>query len=413
MTDLISGANAPISNLQIEIAMAWPFASGSLDASAFLVTENGKVRSDADFVFYNQPIAEGSCVRLLEGQQPGLTRFAVALAAVPEDISRIVFCLTVDTDGKCMSAFDGMALTVTDNGAIVHRFAPMLVGAEEVSMMVAELYKRQGYWKIRAVGQGFRNGLAALATSLGVDIEDEASGAPSSDTVPAASRTSTSPLSPPVPAPLPVPAAPPPPPLPPSAIRQRNRTQGSETFSKGDSLAIAGTGGRLSVTLDWQWTIGGDDGRIRPLTLALGAVCIAPDGSRLAVQQPDGRGQLQAHPWLAITTGHPVSSNSGQERLTLDLDRIADHAQVDVYAFIAAGTASWAGVDAWVHIAGPWASPVEFRIEAPADGMTAITLLRITNWNGECAISRLDGAATNQAGLDERLGWQLAWKTAF
>lgn len=417
MTQLISGANAPVAGDHVEILITWPTASGALDPSAFLVAENGKVRSDADMVFYNQESAEKGCVRLVESVG-GQARFAIALTDVPSTIVKIIFCLTVETPGRSMAGFVGTALGVLEGGREAHRFEPALSGASEVSMMVAELYRRDNNWKIRAIGQGFRDGLGALATSLGVDVEGDDSGASAPDPVPAP-VPSASPPTPPPPASTPPPSPPPPPvtppppaqpaapsPAPPPAVR----TPGSQPFDRKDTLIGAGHGGRLTVTLDWRWTIGGTDGRIRPLGLSLGAACIAPDGTRSAIQSGDWRGRLEAAPWLLVTPGNLADENAGQESLSFNLEGLAAYAQIDLYAFIGQGSATWGGSETWVNLSGPSLPTSEFCIDPPADGMSAVALLRIVNRDGQCAVTRLDQCAADQRELDARLGWHLAWR---
>ena len=177
-----------------------------------------------------------------------------------------------------------------------------------------------------------------------------------------------------------------------------------------DTLIGAGHGGRLTVTLDWRWTIGGNDGRIRPIGLALGAACIAPDGTRSAIQSGDWRGRLEAAPWLSVTPGNSADENVGQESLSFNLEGLSAYAQIDIYAFIAQGSATWVGTETWVNLSGPSLPTSEFRIDLPADGMSAIALLRIANRNGQCAVSRLDQSASDQRELDARLGWLLAWR---
>jgi len=406
MINLISGANSPVSGEHVEVVISWPTTSGSLDPSAFLIAQSGKVRGDADMVFYNQPSAQADCVRLMESVS-GQARFSVALSAVPTDVARIVFCLTVETEKRSMSAFDGTSLRVLEHGIESHRFDPSLAGATEVSFMMAELYRRQGSWKIRAIGQGFRNGLGALATSLGVDVEGEPDAAPSPAAVP-----------PPPPASATTPPPPPPPPLqptspglpPPAAAPPRARTQGSKLFEKGETLLGAGHGGRVTVALDWRWTIGGNDGRIRPVTLALGAACIAADGSRSAVQSPDWRGRLEAAPWLTVDSANLANGNTGQERLSINLEGFADYSQIDIYAYIADGASTWCGMESWVSVSGPSMTTSEFCVNPPADGMAAIALLRIENRISECAVTRLDGAGATQHELDQQLGWNLSWQ---
>lgn len=430
MTELISGANAPVGRDECEILLSWPASAGALDASAFLVNAAGHVRNDGDMVFYNQPYGENQCVRLNDVAS-GIARFAVALDRVPADIARIVFCLTVDSGGPTIAAFEGLTISLLENGQVQHRFRPALAGASEVAIMAVELYRRQSSWKIRAVGQGFRGGLAALATSLGVDVEGEAP-QPPADGLIAPPPPPPPPLPPPPPPPpgprghTPPPPAPPPPPPPPPPQGPRGhtppppapppppdrpltRTPGARLLKPEDALLFPIAPGRLDITLDWRWTIGGNDGRIRPVSLALGAACIANDGTRSAVQYPDFRGRLEAPPWIIVQPGNRTESETGQERLSIDRERLLDYYQVDIYTFISAGAASWAGLEAWISLTGISAQPLEFRIDPPADGLAAVALLRLSCWDGNCSTSRRTEAGIHQGELDSKLGWELAW----
>jgi tellurite resistance protein TerA len=399
MADLIRGANAPLPQMQFDTVLRWPTTAGALDASVFLVGESGRVRTDADMVFYNQHTAQNRCVSLLESSH-GIARFSVSLPDIPHDVARVIFCLTVDGAGKSMSDFNGTSIIVDNGGGAMHQFRPDLAGATEVAIMVAELYRRNEGWKIRAVAQGFRGGLAALATSLGVDIEGEPQNSPlppvpepeRKDPRPPSFQYDASEL--------------PPEPEPP---KSQARTAGARLLVPAEVVPVAAGISRLSISLDWCWRIGGD-GRVRPVTLSLGAAYTTAGGNRGAVQLPDDRGQLEGAPWLMVAPGKPCGADTGQERLILNLGQGAAFECIDVFVFISKGAATWTGCDAWISISGPYAAPIEYRIDAAADGQAAIALMRIANAPDGWTIQRLDQSGAHQAELDAKLNWGLAWK---
>jgi tellurite resistance protein TerA len=406
MSDLVRGANAPLPQMHFDAVLRWPTAGGALDASVFLVGETGHVRNDGDMVFYNQPAAQNNCVRLLDASN-GLARFSVSLPEIPDDVSRIIFCLTVDSMGRSMSDFNGMDIIFDTAGRPTHRFRPDMAGATEVAIMVAELYRRNESWKIRAVAQGFRGGLAALATSLGVDVEGENKGSAPAP-LPELARTPQGPATPRLEQ-----TRPPPEPEPDSSIsgpsEPQARTAGALLLQPSERVPITSGAGRLSVSLDWRWRIGGD-GRVRPVTLSLGAAYIGAGVNRGAVQVPDNRGQLEGAPWLMVVPGTARSADAGHERLLLNLDQRADFERIDIFVFIAKGAATWAGCEAWINISGPLPALLEYRIDAPADGQAAIALLRIANAAEGYSIQRLDQPGTHQADLDTKLNWGLGWR---
>lgn len=151
-----------------------------LDAIAFLVNEQGKVRSDADFIFFNNlQSPEGSVKhngdnRTGEGEGDDET-LTVDLSKIPADIAKIVFAVTI-YDGQVrrqnFGQVGGAYIRVVNDagGSEVARYDLSEDSSTENAMIFGELYKHNGEWKFRAVGQGFAGGLGALATSYGVAV---------------------------------------------------------------------------------------------------------------------------------------------------------------------------------------------------------------------------------------------------
>jgi len=159
--DLPKGANAPLGAAELRIVLTWPHQAGEVDVSAYLLGAEGRVRGDADMVFFNQSATPDGAVRLADAT------FTVALDRMPAATERIVFCLTAASG--TLAAFDGAAIAV--GGDL--RFQPQLAGASEAAMIFGEVYRRGPQWKFRAVGQGFNGGLAPLARSFGIKVADE------------------------------------------------------------------------------------------------------------------------------------------------------------------------------------------------------------------------------------------------
>ncbi|MDG6101753.1 TerD family protein [Dactylosporangium aurantiacum] len=164
---LARGANTTIDETAVTALVAWR-SGATVDACALLVGEGGKVRGDADFVFYNQP-QDGSGAVRLSTDGVGAATLAVDLARVPADVSSVVVAGSMDT-----GTFDGVpGLEVTvkgRRGQVVARFP--LRDVEPVTAVVfGEFYRRQGRWKFRAIGQGWDSGLEGLATAYGVTVE--------------------------------------------------------------------------------------------------------------------------------------------------------------------------------------------------------------------------------------------------
>ncbi len=183
MHEMVKGANVGLATLSedvgsVMVSLGWSSTTGEGDAdvSVLLLDGDGKVRSDIDFCFYNNPVAGNGSVQLL-GKTPTADgsedRISFDLDAVPQEIEKVVVAAS-RYEGSRFGELDDLRLTLADSaGDGLVRFA--VEGADEVSAVIfGELYRRSGEWKFRAVGQGYASGLAGLATDFGVDIDDDA-----------------------------------------------------------------------------------------------------------------------------------------------------------------------------------------------------------------------------------------------
>lgn len=151
-----------------------------LDAIAFLVNDAGKVRSDSDFIFFNNlKSADGSVEHTGDnrtGDGDGDDEvIKVDLSKVPADVTKIAFCVVI-YDGQARNQNFGQVANAyirivnTQGGAEVARYDLSEDSSTETAMTFGELYKHNGEWKFRAVGQGFAGGLGPLAQSYGVNV---------------------------------------------------------------------------------------------------------------------------------------------------------------------------------------------------------------------------------------------------
>ena len=149
-----------------------------LDASAFLLKADGKVRADSDFIFYNQLKSTDGSVEHTGDNRTGEgdgddEAIKVDLSKVPADIDRIAFTVTIhEADarkqnfGQVRGAF--IRIVNQDNNSEVARYDLAEDASTETAMIFAELYRNGAEWKFRAVGQGFAGGLKPLAESYGL-----------------------------------------------------------------------------------------------------------------------------------------------------------------------------------------------------------------------------------------------------
>ena len=149
-----------------------------LDASAFLLKADGKVRADSDFIFYNQLKSVDGSVEHTGDNRTGEgdgddEAIKVDLSKVPAEIDKIAFTVTIheaearrQSFGQVRNAF--IRIVNQDTNVEVGRYDLAEDASTETAMIFAELYRHGAEWKFRAVGQGFKGGLKPLAESFGL-----------------------------------------------------------------------------------------------------------------------------------------------------------------------------------------------------------------------------------------------------
>lgn len=151
-----------------------------LDASAFMVKDDGKVRSDSDFIFYNQTKSTCGSVEHTGDNRTGAgdgddESLVILLDKVPADIQRIAFTVTIhDAEvrkqnfGQVSHAYVRVVNRDTDQE--VARYDLSEDASIETAMIFGEIYKHGAEWKFKAVGQGYAGGLSTLARQYGINI---------------------------------------------------------------------------------------------------------------------------------------------------------------------------------------------------------------------------------------------------
>lgn len=151
-----------------------------LDASVFICGEDGKVRSDKDFVFYNNKLGADGSVEHLGDNRSGAgegddEQVKIDLTKVPADVKKLVFAVTIhdaDTRAQNFGQVSNASMRVVNQAgeAEIARYDLSEDASTETAMIFGELYRHGEEWKFKAVGQGYQGGLGALAGAHGVNI---------------------------------------------------------------------------------------------------------------------------------------------------------------------------------------------------------------------------------------------------
>jgi tellurium resistance protein TerD len=169
---------------RVIIGLGWDMGAAEgpvfdLDGSAFMLGPNGKVRGDGDFVFYNNLRSEDGSVEHSGDNLTGVgsaddERLEIDLSHVPPDVERIAVAATIHEADSRRQTFGtvGHAFIRCLNADTEREIARYDLSADcpgETSAVFGELYRSNGDWQFRAVGQGYRGGLGPLARAYGVN----------------------------------------------------------------------------------------------------------------------------------------------------------------------------------------------------------------------------------------------------
>ncbi|WP_216916057.1 TerD family protein [Nocardia noduli] len=416
----MKGANVPVPMSAVRVELGWQSGPGVPDADASaLLLAGGKVRSDSDFVFYNQAQHPSGAVRH-EGKQQGPTvidSLSVNLAQVEPSIETVV--IAASTDGGTFGQFHGLYVRVLDasNGAEVARFDS--TGAtSETAFVLGELYRRQGAWKFRAVGQGYASGLGGLATDFGISVDDE----PAQQAAPAQQYAPPPPQQP-FQQPPPQQFAPPPAGGAPVNLSKISLTKEAPSVSLTKQGA---TGGTMRVNLNWTSPQsnrgGGLFGRKRGgggIDLDLCCFFELADGRIGSVRALDRSfGDLHQPPYIRLDQDDRTGANANGENLDINLDFTRQFRRILVFTSIYEGANDFRGVHATVTLYPVNSAPIEMTLDGCMDDSRDAVLAHIENLNGELVVRREGTFIRPPAGrpgagvmeIAQRYNWDFGFK---
>ncbi|MEW2614190.1 TerD family protein [Streptomyces sp. NPDC047880] len=195
---MLKGSNVPLEATTVRAVLRWTPGQGvpDVDASALLLGPDGRVRSDEDFVFYNQPRHPAGKVWRLGKKRvaEGLTdTIQTELTGVESEVSRIL--LVASADGMTFDRVQALRILLYDaagtGSEALAYFDVKPETGEETALICGELYRRGEGWKFRALGEGYSNGLKGLATDFGISVDESEAAEEATTTVPAPPTTNT------------------------------------------------------------------------------------------------------------------------------------------------------------------------------------------------------------------------------
>ncbi|MBM7092355.1 TerD domain-containing protein [Streptomyces sp. S12] len=400
------GSNTPVPATALRVELGWRTGPGvpDADASALLLV-GGKVRSDDDFVFYNQPAHTSGAVRHEGKRDAGghvTDTLLVDLSRVEPAIETVI--LAASSDGGSFGRIPDLYIEVKDaaQGTVAARYDS--AGATtETAFVLGEFYRRQGAWKFRAVGQGYSSGLEGLATDYGITVDEPQQAAPATP-----------------------PAAPPAPPAPAAAPVRLTKVTLTKAAPSVSLTKQGGTSGALHVNLNWEvrkqfsgWAakLGRAVAQHSDLDLDLCALYELADGRKGVVQAlGNAFGSLHQPPYIHLDGDDRTGAVTSGENLTVNLDHKQSFRRILVFVTIYEGARSFADLNATVTLRPQNGAPIDFSLDECTVPSTVCALALITSTgDGDLVVQREarylvpERGVSPQRTVDHAYGWGMNW----
>ncbi|SUO94383.1 TerD family protein [Suttonella ornithocola] len=379
MQTLIAGANTVLTQSTFQIDIHY---QGQADITAYLLKQ-GKVRGDADMIFYGQTQTPNGSVRLATQSHSATLFFDTN--KIDSDIEKIAICATMD-NGNSISALKQLNLVVPN----IAQANEELLQRQEAAVIVAEVYRHNGQWKIRFVMQGFNGGLQPLAEHFGVEIADE----PSSPTTSNAQPTPTAP---------------------PSINLSKitlDKTRSSISLEKRSQGF-----GKIAVNLNWNQRLSEKQGFLARLTggdknidLDLGAMIRFQNGDIDLVQALGNRfGNFEMHPYVKLSGDDRTGAVQEGEWLYINGAHWDEISQIVVYCFIYEGVPNWAATDGVVRVQVPNQPEIEVRLTEGRNNSSMCGIVELRNEQGNIQMNRIVEYFSDHRQLDNRFNYGFSW----
>ena len=374
--NLTAGGNCPVPTGELVVRVQ---TSVEADISAYRLSANGRVSSDADMIFYGQRSCRDGSVNLTNDGVN--TSYSVSLGRVSNTVDKIAFACTC-SPGETVASLGKISIQVEQFGSILVSCTVDMYGRIEAALILGELYRRNNEWKFRFVSQGFNGGLKPLAEHFGVEVDEE----------PGQSQ----PTRPPTPKQV--------------SLSKISLTKNNPTVN----LTKRNDYGLIKINLNWNQ--GSDNNRgifglsNDAVDLDLGCFVRLKNGELFVIQAIGGRfGELDYEPYVKLLADDRTGSSTTGEWLHINGKRWKEIDEILVFAFIYDGVPDWTKTDAVVTIHVPNEPPVETRLTegGRSNGMCGIS--RLINNNSVLCVERVNRYFSGHRALDTAFGWGFRW----
>ena len=384
---LAPGQKTPLSAIGIstKLSVEVDYGLDDLDIVVFGLDGNKRLADDRYTVLFSNPASPEGAIRMRPGDKT--TSFDIDLAALPASIERLMVVASHDHQ----PLVNAKPLVVTVARASFDAGTSL---GQERALMLVEIYRHNGEWRLSANGQGFAKGLAKLIEHLGGDVAGDSPATPARQHMQQPSPT---------PVPIPTPAA-----APARAPISLNKI----TLEKTKSISLEKTGsafGDTILNLNWRQKPTGMFGG-KALDLDLGVVYEMMDGTRGVVQSL-GKvfGRFHEAPYMELDGDDRTGSNTGGETIRINGKHFDSIRKIAVFALIYEGAVRWEETDARASIKSPGQPEIVVEIRDGNDRQRVYGMAIIENIGGKMAITNHARGYKDQKEFADDVGIILNW----
>ena len=392
----------------ITVGLGWDVSSNiEIDAAAFLQQNSGKCKGDEDFVFYGNPNGRNNSVNHLADIKASTDKaqLKVNLAAVPQDVEKIAFTLTIyegPQRGHNFGQISSAYIRIEEKGGKeLLRFNMGRDFNSETAIVAAELYRHKGEWKFSPVASGYQGGLAALCGGFGI-VVSESTEKVQKEVVPIVEKTREQPKEQP-----------------------KVNLQKIELKKKGEKISLQKKSnnmlGEILVNLNWNQSAQETKGflgtlmgnRNKGIDLDLGCLFELKNGKKGVVQAlGNSFGSLKTEPYMELDGDDRTGQVSGGENLRINGNKILEIKRILVFAYIYKGAANWSQASGVVTIKQPDGPDIVVNMDEHDSRRIMCAVALIENVNNETfSIERLVRYYSGHKEMDKEYNWGMRWTT--
>ena len=389
----------------ITVALGWDVGSNiEIDAAAFLLQKSGKCRGDEDFIFYGNPDGRNNSVTHSSDieKSSDKAQLNVNLTAVPQDVEKIAFTLTIYEGPQRRHNFGQISSSYIrieeKGGKELLRFNMGRDFTSETAIVAAELYRHNGEWKFNPVASGYHGGLASLCGGFGIVVSEQPTEKAQKEVAPIVEK---------------------------SREQAKVNLQKIELKKKGEKISLQKKSnnmlGEILVNLNWNQSRQEPKGffgtlmgsRNKGVDLDLGCLFELKNGKKGVVQAlGNSFGSLKTEPYMELDGDDRTGQVSGGENLRINGNKILEIKRILVFAYIYKGAANWSQANGVVTIKQPDGPDIVVNMDEHDSRRIMCAVAMIENVNNETfSIERLVGYYSGHKEMDKAYKWDMRWTT--